>query len=81
MPGADEEYSQSELLMQVLLTGKMIITRTSETKIIVPANEHTAPAFITLSICLIANSIQKKIFNLIIDSLGIYCNKAIRFIF
>jgi hypothetical protein len=81
MPGADEEYSQSELLMQVLLTGKMIITRTSKTKINVPANEHTAPAFITLSICLIANSIQKRTFNSIIDSLGIYCNKAIRFIF
>jgi len=60
MPGADEEYSQSELLMQVLLTGKMIITRTSKTKINVPANEHTAPAFITLPICLIANLFKKE---------------------
>lgn len=60
MPGADEEYSQSELLMQVLLTGKMIITRTSKTKINVPDNEHTAPAFITLSICLIANLFKKE---------------------
>ena len=81
MPGADEEYSQSELLMQVLLTGKMIITRTSKTKINVPANEHTAPAFITLSICLIANSIQKMTCKSINDSLGIYCNKVVRFIF
>lgn len=81
MPGAEDEYSQSELLMQVLLTGKIIITRTSKIKINVPANEHTAPAFITLSIWLIANSIQKRSFNSIIDSLGIYCNKAIRFIF
>ncbi len=70
MPGADEEYSQSELLMQVLLTGKMIITRTSKTKINVPANEHTAPAFITLSICLIANSIQKRTFNQLLILLG-----------
>jgi len=59
----------------------MIITRTSKIKINVPAKEHTAPAFITLSICLIANSIQKMTFKSINDSLGIYCNKAVRFIF
>lgn len=70
MPGADEEYSQSELLMQVLLTGKMIITRTSKTKINVPVNEHTAPAFITLLICPIANSIQKRTFNQLLILLG-----------
>jgi hypothetical protein len=60
----------------------MIITRTSKTKIHVPANEQTAPAFITPSICLIANIIQKQhSFSSTIDSLGIDGNKAIVFIF
>lgn len=77
MLGADEINWQSSLsLVQFFCTGKMTSTRTSKIRIKVPIKEHTAPAFIILSMYLIIISDQKKDYSSF-DSLWIYSYKIV----